>query len=284
MKRILLITLSIMSLISIVNANFMNGYLCLDNSSDANNLYCLYMADYNNTPVYQNMELYNGTSLEDYERIYHTFSNLSLAFFDPLNLPNIETSVFCNISIWNDGETELYDYIELNASETFNLCATTTTTTTTTSSTSTTGGVTTTTMAGTTTSTGGATTSTGGVTTSVAPGTTMYGYSLPNTNYGTLPGLNGTGGITINNGTIKNMTCTGWCIIGLKKEEFTLYAAIMISLLVLFAVKPFKLGATASFVAVAFFNNILGWTVVTTSVMLIYAIVAFGAWFTEGKE
>ncbi|MBE3087133.1 MAG: hypothetical protein IMZ64_13050 [Bacteroidetes bacterium] len=119
---------------------------------------------------------------------------------------------------------------------------------------------------------------------STSPGTTSYPYSLPNTNYGTLPGLNGTGGITINNGTIKNMTCTGWCIIGLKKEEFTLYAAIMISLLVLFAVKPFKLGATASFVAVAFFNNIVGWTVVTTSVMLIYAIVAFGAWFVEGKE
>jgi hypothetical protein len=288
-KKNVLIILIMFS--SIANANFMNGYLCLDNSTDANNLYCRYIADSNNTPVYQNMELYNGTNLEDYERIYHTFSDLSLTFFDPLNLPNIETSVFCNISIWNDGETELYDYIELNASETFNLCATTTTTsTTTTSTTSTTEASTTTTEAtttteGTTTSTsGGTTSSSGGTSSSSVAGTTLYGYSFPHGDHGTLPSLNGTGGNTINNGSIKNMTCTGWCIIGLKKEEFQLYAAIMIIIIALISIKPFKLGATASAVALLFFNNILGWTTITASLMIIFVFIALATWFMEGKK
>jgi hypothetical protein len=116
-------------------------------------------------------------------------------------------------------------------------------TTTTSSSTSTTGGVTTTTTVGTTTSTGGATTS---VAPTSAPVTTVYGYALPNGNYGTLPGLNGTGGNTIGNGTLKNMPCTGFCIIGLDKEEFYLYASIMVVVLLLLSIKPFKLGAVAS--------------------------------------
>lgn len=156
-------------------------------------------------------------------------------------------------------------------------------TTTTSSSTSTTGGVTTTTLAGTTTSTGGVTTSVAPTSAPVVPGTTLYGYALPDGNFGTLPSLNGTGGITIGNGTLKNMPCTGFCIIGLDKEEFQLYAAIMITILVLIAIKPLKLGATASAISLLFFNNIMGWTVITGSLMVIFVFVALATWYMEGK-
>jgi hypothetical protein len=153
-------------------------------------------------------------------------------------------------------------------------------TTTTSSSTSTTGGVTTTTMIGTTTSTGGVTTS---VAPSSAPGTTVYGYSFPHGDHGTLPGLNGTGGITINNGTLKNMPCTGFCIIGLNKQEFELYAALMITTLVMLSIKPFKLGASASAISLLFFTNIMGWTTITTSATLIFLLIALGSWIWEAR-
>lgn len=115
-------------------------------------------------------------------------------------------------------------------------------------------------------------------------GTTLYGYSLPNGNFGTLPGLNGTGGVTAGNGTLKNMPCTGFCIIGLNKQEFQLYAAIMIIILVLISIKPFKLGALASAFALLFFNNIMGWTAITTSLMLIFVFIAVATWWMEGKQ
>jgi hypothetical protein len=157
--------------------------------------------------------------------------------------------------------------------------------TTTTSSTSTTGGVTTTTMTGTTTVPGTSTTSgptTSGPASSI-PGTTLYGYALPDGNYGTLPSLNGTGGNTIGNGTLKNMPCTGFCIIGLNKDEFELYASILIVVLVLVSIKPFKLGASASAIALAFFNFILGWTVFTASFCLIFIVIAVLSWFMEAR-
>jgi hypothetical protein len=108
-------------------------------------------------------------------------------------------------------------------------------------------------------------------------------YKLPDGSFGTLPPLNGTGGISINNGTLKNMPCTGFCIIGLNKEQFQLYAAVMIIILVLISIKPFKLGATASAFALLFFNNIMGWTAITSSLMLIFVFIALAAWWLEGK-
>jgi hypothetical protein len=119
--------------------------------------------------------------------------------------------------------------------------------------------------------------------TSTTPSTT-FGFVLPNGNFGTLPGLNGTGGITIGNGTISNMSCTGFCIIGLKKEEFELYAALMITILVMLAIKPFKLGASASAISLLFFTNIMGWTIITTSATLIFLFIALGAWIWEARE
>lgn len=150
-------------------------------------------------------------------------------------------------------------------------------TTTTSSSTSTTGGVTTTTMVGTTTS-GGSTSSSPSTTTYTPSTYPNYEYTIPNGNYGTLPGLNGTGGNTSNNGTLKNMPCTGFCIIGLNKTQVELYAAIMITILVLIGIKPVKLGATASAIALAFFNSILGWNVTTASLQLIFIFLAIVAW------
>jgi hypothetical protein len=107
---------------------------------------------------------------------------------------------------------------------------------------------------------------------------------LPHGNFGTLPGLNGTGGNTSNNGTLKNMPCTGFCIIGLKKDDFLFYAAIMITILCLVSIKPYKLGATASAISLAFFNDIAGFTTFTASLMLIFCFIAVMAWFTEAKK
>jgi hypothetical protein len=153
----------------------------------------------------------------------------------------------------------------------------------------TTTGAATTTTGGVTTTTGGATTtipvtSTTSGTPSTVSGTTLYGYSLPHGNFGTLPSLNGTGGNTINNGTLKNMPCTGFCIIGLNKDQFQLYAAIMVVILVLITIKPFKLGALSSAVALLFFNNIMGWTTITGSLMVIFVFIAVAAWWLEGKQ
>jgi hypothetical protein len=80
------------------------------------------------------------------------------------------------------------------------------------------------------------------------------------------------------------MPCTGFCIIGLDKEEFYLYASIMVVVLLLLSIKPFKLGAVASAIALAFFNDILGWTAFTASLCLIFIVIAVSAWFMEGKQ
>jgi hypothetical protein len=224
----------------------------------------------------EGFEVYNYSSsvgtLESHDYIF------DVSTLECNNVSTFQYNYVCNLSIYNN--SELYANSSLGDFQINGLCSGTTTTTSTTTTTE----ATTTTTEGTTTSTGGATTSTSGVTTSVVPGTTLYGYSLPDGNYGTLPDLNGTGGNTSGNGTLKNMPCTGFCIIGLNKEEFQLYASIMVIALILLAIKPFKLGATASAIALAFFNYILGWTAFTASLMLLFIAIAVSAWFTEGKQ
>jgi hypothetical protein len=79
------------------------------------------------------------------------------------------------------------------------------------------------------------------------------------------------------------MPCTGFCIIGLNKQEFELYTALMITILVMLSIKPFKLGASASAVSLLFFTNIMGWTTITTSVMLIFVFIALGSWIWEAR-
>jgi hypothetical protein len=58
----------------------------------------------------------------------------------------------------------------------------------------------------------------------------------------------------------------------------------MVVILVLITIKPFKLGALASAVALLFFNNIMGWTAITGSLMLIFVFIAVAAWWLEGKQ
>jgi hypothetical protein len=43
------------------------------------------------------------------------------------------------------------------------------------------------------------------------------------------------------------------------------------------------LGATASAISLLFFNNIMGWTVITGSLMVIFVFVALATWYMEGK-
>jgi hypothetical protein len=181
----------------------------------------------------------------------------------------------CNFTILNLTNSELINNITLGPFGIVGYCTTTSTTTTTTTST---------TEATTTSSSTSSSSSSSTTLTPTSYTTTSFGYSIPHGNHGTLPTLNGTGGITINNGSLKNMSCTGNCIIGLKKEEFQLYAAVMIIIIVLISIKPFKSGATASAVALLFFNNILGWTTITTSLMLIFVFIALATWWLEGKQ
>lgn len=217
---------------------------------------------------------YNNT---DFFTDYHT--TLPATMYSPGFIINCNNTYVCisNSSEVNEStmiETTHYYSVIISSTN----CSTTTSTTTTSTSTSSTSSS----SSSPSSSTSSSPTTTSG-TPSTVPGTTLYGYSLPHGNFGTLPGLNGTGGITIGNGTLKNMPCAGFCIIGLEKEEFQLYAAVMIIILVLISIKPFKLGALSSAFALLFFNNIMGWTAITGSLMVIFIFIALATWWLEDK-
>lgn len=237
--------------------------------------------------VIPDIYFYNRNSLtinSTYSNTYYliNYSELPSTEYSPGFIINCNNTYICvsNSSEINES-TMIETTHEYSVSITSTNCSTTTSTTTTSSSTSSTSSSSSSSSSPSSSTSSSPTTTSG--TPSTVPGTTLYAYSFPNGSFGTLPGLNGTGGITINNGTLKNMPCTGFCIIGLDKEEFQLYAAIMITILVLIAIKPLKLGATASAISLLFFNNIMGWTVITGSLMVIFVFVALATWYMEGK-
>lgn len=241
-------------------------YTCFWNNAVSENKTDIYF--YNRYSLTIN-SVYNNT---DYLIDYHT--TLPTSMYSPgfiLNCSNTYVCVANNSEVNESSNIETTHYYSVTLSPTD--CSTTTSTTTASSTSSP--------SSSSTSSSGATTSSSGGV--STVPGTTLYGYSFPYGDHGTLPGLNGTGGVTAGNGTLKNMPCTGFCIIGLDKEEFQLYAAIMIIILVLISIKPLKLGATASAIALLFFNNIMGWTAITGSLMVIFVFIALATWYMEGK-
>jgi len=164
----------------------------------------------------------------------------------------------------------------------------TTTTTTTISTTTTTSEDTTTTTSATTSTTSGGTTTTssGGTSSTAVVSTIAYGYSIPNGNYGTLPGLNGSGGSSTGNGSLFNSTCTGNCVLGLNLDDTKVFIVLFIALLVLCSIKPFKLGAVSSAICVTFFAIALPspWISLTTGVVLIYDFIAVFVWFMEAEK
>jgi len=109
-------------------------------------------------------------------------------------------------------------------------------------------------------------------------------YLLPNGNFGTLPGLNGSGGNMSGNGSIQNTTGLGSSILGLPTNPFLKYFAFLLTIVLLLSCKPFKLGAAISAAALDFFALVLVWDIMTGSVILIYNFIAASAWFTEGKQ
>ncbi len=115
---------------------------------------------------------------------------------------------------------------------------------------------------------------------STTPTTTLLNpYAIPNENYGTLPGLNGTGGTLPGTG-ISNTSGMGSTILGLQKTNFFMYVAIAISLCLLM-VKPYIIGATLSVISVLFFSLILPWNSITTNVALIVVALAVYGWYLK---
>lgn len=254
----------------------------IDYTCEGNKYYTCF---WNNTvpEVLPNISFYNRNSLT----INSTYSNTDFFtnYYSPL--PTTEYSpgfiTNCNntyICVSNSSEVNESTMIETTHYYSVIITPTNCSTTTSTTTTSSTSNSSSSSSSPTSSSSSSSSPSTTTYTLSTYP---AYGYTLPNGNYGTLPGLNGTGGNTINNGTLKNMPCTGYCIIGLKKEEFELFVSLMVIIVVLVSVKPFKLGATASAIALLFFNSIVGWSIITSTLQLIFIFLALIAW-KEDKE
>jgi len=98
--------------------------------------------------------------------------------------------------------------------------------------------------------------------------------------------FNNSGGQSINNGNISNTSCSGTCILGQTWTQFRLFISLMISILILVSIKPFKFGAISSAISLDFFALVLpgNWIIETTSVILLYNVVAIMMWFSEGEK
>jgi hypothetical protein len=104
-------------------------------------------------------------------------------------------------------------------------------------------------------------------------------YSLPDENYGTLPSMNGSGGILPGTG-ISNTTGLGESIIGFKTDMLLQWFAIFLALGLLM-LPPYKLGVSLSAFCVLFFTLMVQWSVFTGSVCLIICFLAGYEWVRE---
>ena len=113
---------------------------------------------------------------------------------------------------------------------------------------------------------------------------------LPNSTYGTLPPINGSGGIMNGsiNGGILNTSAMG-PILGNTTSGFLAIITCGIVLLVLTTVKPFKVGISLSAIATDFFALVMigtsgAWLPLTASVLLVINFLAAATWFVEGQK
>ena len=103
--------------------------------------------------------------------------------------------------------------------------------------------------------------------------------TLPNESYGTLPGMNGSGGTLPGQG-IGNITGLGSTILGFETNKLLQWFAIFVALGLLM-VKPYKLGVSLSAFCVLFFTLMVQWAVFTGSVCLIICFLAGYEWVRE---
>ena len=155
----------------------------------------------------------------------------------------------------NMGEYPIDFIYDVNCVTTTTTTPTTTTSTTTTTTTSTISTSPTSTISSTTTST-----------------LYNYPYHLPDENYGTLPGLNGSAG-TLPGSGVENITALGPKILGFETNKLLQWAAIFVSLGLL-TIRPRLLGLSLSSFSVFFFTFVIPWNVYTASVCLIIAFIA----------
>jgi hypothetical protein len=261
--------------------NAFNSSICLESRSDSGQFACFDTLTYevpideinNSASMYSNLSLI--TSYDVISNVVQFDINYSTSAF------GCDDTIKCEFIARNTSDLSVM-FAENISSNNF-YCITTTTSTTTSSTTTLPGTTTSSSSSSTSIPSTSTTSSSGGSSTSLTTSTT-YGYSIPNANYGTLPNLNGTGGNMSGNGSIKDTSGLGSSILGTRTSDILKFLSFLIVIVLLTRIKPFKLGATISAIALDFLALVLLWDPVTGSVLLIYNFVALGSWFSDGEK